>query len=221
MDDKLFPDLEAVPNQASLMPDIVDHADPTPQAIEEAASRALDGLYQRWYKMELADKEEINVTNLGWMAIYHNLVEMGWENRKAALIAWKAYPGDKWPATQQEFAKLLGMKSDRRFYVWRQEDPTIDIQIETIWQQMVKDQIKEVDAVNLKVAKEADYKATQERRLFYQRHGVLQEDGPRIAVQINNVQNLPEAELDKLIAAGQGLLKGKTVEADFAEVDDE
>jgi len=110
---------------------------------------------------------------------------------------------------------MLGMKSDRRFYVWRNEDPTIDEEINLIWERMMADQVKEVDSVNLQVAKLADYKATQERRLFYQRRGLLEGETP-VRVNINNIQNLSEAELDKLINAGK-VLEGKFEVTDDGE----
>jgi hypothetical protein len=205
---------DQVPAQPGIFPGLVDE-EPTPQAIADVACSALDGLYERWYTGDLKEKEKLSVVETGWLAIYQIERERGRDFRVAALIAWKSWPGEKWPANQQDLAKMLGMKSDRRFYVWRNEDPTIDEEINLIWERMMADQVKEVDSVNLQVAKLADYKATQERRLFYQRRGLLEGETP-VRVNINNIQNLSEAELDKLINAGK-VLEGKFEVTDDGE----
>ena len=67
-----------------------------------------------------------------WYQEYVTLTErFPW--RLAAYIAWAASPvKGRAPATQQELARALGLKTDRTIRQWKEKDPTIDKEIEAL-----------------------------------------------------------------------------------------
>ena len=67
-----------------------------------------------------------------WYQEYVTLTErFPW--RLAAYIAWAASPvKGRAPATQQELARALGLKTDRTIRQWKEKDPTIDQEIEKL-----------------------------------------------------------------------------------------
>ena len=195
--------------QMSMIPGV--EAKITPQEVEEKARLALSAHYEKWFT-GIQPFENVSVDQAGWFAIYQILVEeKGRPWRQAAYMAWKAWPGDKWPESQQEMAKILGLTSDRQFYTWRAKDPSIDEQIQLLWDQLVKDQVMEVDRASLIVAMERDYKATQERRLFYQRHGILDQE-TTVRIRLDDVSQLSDAELQKLIESQANTVEGEVEE---------
>jgi len=66
-----------------------------------------------------------------WWNDYRELVERGWDWRKAVYIAWSASPArDRRPPTQMELAQdVLGLHSDRVISKWRAKQPEIDDEI--------------------------------------------------------------------------------------------
>lgn len=66
-----------------------------------------------------------------WWADYRELVERGWDWRKAVFIAWSASPAkDRRPPTQQELAEnVLGLRSDRVISKWRAAQPEMEDEI--------------------------------------------------------------------------------------------
>jgi len=75
----------------------------------------------------------------GWYQEYVELSQrFAW--RLAAYIAWAASPvKGRAPATQQELARALGLKTDRTIRQWKEKDPTIDkeiaqLQAAPLWQ---------------------------------------------------------------------------------------
>jgi len=78
---------------------------------------------------ESAETNKAALVDFDWYAEYIELTEhFNW--RIAAYIAWLASPrrGRK-PQTQQEFAELVGLKSDRVIRDWRKKQPEIEKEI--------------------------------------------------------------------------------------------
>lgn len=63
-----------------------------------------------------------------WWVDFEELLQQGWEWRKAVLIAWEGSPCvARWPATQGELAtQVLGLRGDRAIQKWRRNDPEIE-----------------------------------------------------------------------------------------------
>lgn len=70
-----------------------------------------------------------DLAGYGWYQEYVELSQrFAW--RLAAYIAWAASPvKGRAPATQQELARALGLKTDRTIRQWKEKDPTIDQEI--------------------------------------------------------------------------------------------
>lgn len=66
-----------------------------------------------------------NLETFPWWNDYRELVERGWDWRKAVYIAWSASPAkSRIPATQMELAQqVLGLHSDRVISKWREKQP--------------------------------------------------------------------------------------------------
>ena len=73
-----------------------------------------------------------DLSGYGWYQEYVELSQrFAW--RLAAYIAWAASPvKGRAPATQQELARTLGLKTDRTIRQWKEKDPTIDREIEAL-----------------------------------------------------------------------------------------
>jgi hypothetical protein len=108
-----------------------------------------------------------------WYEKYLKLVAGGWYWRAAALVAWLSQPKPRFPKTQEELAKMLGLSSDRQFSVWRAKNPAIDAQVRDMRYAMVYEDLGEVLAAGLSVAKEHDYKGRGDREMIYKMAGIL------------------------------------------------
>lgn len=66
-----------------------------------------------------------------WWQDYRELIQRGWDWRKAVLIAWEASPARaRVPSTQEELAtQVLGLTSDRVIAKWRKQQPEIDQEV--------------------------------------------------------------------------------------------
>jgi hypothetical protein len=177
--------------------------------IEAAALAAFEGLRKKWITGDLVD-ESFDLEDLGWMALYPVVLaerprdeKSRW--RKAAYIAWEAWPGERFPATKEQLARRIGLRSGRQLYQWRAKDRTINEQIEALWKALITDEVRSVDRVGLKVAKEASYRNTQERRLFYQRQGVMAEDNTLLLRAEMDPRAMDEEQLNEWIRAGEPL----------------
>ena len=136
----------------------------------EAARRALEG-GDLWQRDPLG-----NESIPAWYAHYLKLVYGGWPWRVAVLIAWLSMPKPRWPATQEELAKkVLGLSSDRQFSVWMAKNPAIAAQVRDTQFALVWDELGEVLAAGMAVAKQRDYKGKGDREMIYRMSGLLNE----------------------------------------------
>lgn len=186
--------------------------------VETAAHAAFEQLRARWLRGEVME-EEAGLDDLGWMALYPIVLEERSKDeksrwRKAAYIAWEAWPGERYPATKEQFARKIGLRSARQLYQWRAKDRTIGEQVEALWKALITDEVRSVDRVGLQVAKEASYRNTQERRLFYQRQGVMAEDNTLLVRAELDPRAMDEEQLNEWIQAAEGQL-GDIVEGEF------
>lgn len=83
-------------------------------------------------KIPRSSTEGADLSGYGWYQEYVELSQrFAW--RLAAYIAWAASPvKGRAPATQQELAQALGLKTDRTIRQWKEKDPTIDQEIEAL-----------------------------------------------------------------------------------------
>lgn len=195
-----------------LMPDEV-------RRIEAAALSAFGDLRARWMRGELPE-DNMSLDEMGWMALYPMVLKERPANeksrwRKAAYVAWEAWPGERWPRTKEEFARKIGLRSSRQLYIWRSKDRTISEQIEVLWQALMSDEVRAVDRAGLAVAKEKSYRATGDRRLFYQRTGVMAEDNTLLVRHELDPRNMTDEELAEWIEAGGE----EVVDGEFSEQD--
>ena len=187
-----------------------------PDKVESIALAAFEELRGRWISGDLRE-ESLDLENMGWMALYPVVLaerprdeKSRW--RKAAYIAWESWPGERWPATKELFARRIGLRSGRQLYQWRTKDRTINEQIEALWKALITDEVRSVDRVGLKVAKEASYRNTQERRLFYQRQGVMAEDNTLLVRAELDPRAMDEEQLNEWIRAGDNQVEVIDVE---------
>jgi hypothetical protein len=114
-----------------------------------------------------------------WETDYLALRDEGWDWRKAAYIAWAASPATRrWPPTQRELAtQVLGLKSDRVVRKWRDDDPKIDQRVAKLQVEPLLRHRRDVLEALIVVAKDPDYHAHQDRRLFLEMTGDYQPKG--------------------------------------------
>lgn len=109
-----------------------------------------------------------------WYEHYLKLIYGGWPWRVAVLIAWLSMPKPRWPATQDELArKVLGLTSDRQFSVWMAQNPAIAAQVHDVQFALVWDDLADVLAAGMQVAKTPDYKGKGDREMIYKMAGML------------------------------------------------
>jgi len=109
-----------------------------------------------------------------WYAHYLKLIYGNWPWRVAVLIAWLSMPKPRWPATQDELARqVLGLTSDRQFSVWMAKNPAIAAQVHDVQFALVWDDLADVLAAGMEVAKTPDYKGKGDREMIYKMAGML------------------------------------------------
>lgn len=112
-----------------------------------------------------------------WWERYVMLRVGHWPFRVAALIAWLGTPRKyRWPKTQDELAKLLGMGSDRQFSVWRTKNPAIDAMADSYWQNVALDRLPDSMEAMFEVASEPNYKGNRDRELHFKVAQILKDD---------------------------------------------
>lgn len=102
-----------------------------------------------------------------WMGEYRKLRDGGWDWRVAAYIAWAASPrDDRTPKTQDELAQgHLGLKSDRAISTWRRRNPAIDEMVALLQSAPLWEHRAEIYRALITVAKSAEYKGHNDRKL--------------------------------------------------------
>lgn len=129
-----------------------------------------------------------------WYGQYLKLVSGGWPWRVAVLIAWLSMPKPRWPATQDQLARqVLGLTSDRQFSVWMAKNPAIAAQVHDVQFALVWDELGEVLAAGLAVAKTHDYKGRGDREMIYKMAGILSDK-----VEAEIYDKTGQADLSKL-----------------------
>ena len=131
-----------------------------------------------------------------WFGDYVSLKEMGWDWRVAAYIAWESSPKtERWPKTLNELAtQVLGLASPRVIYIWRKKNPDIDTAISMMQSAPLYAHRRDVIEALVAVAKEPDYKAHKDRKLFFE---ILGDYTPRQDVNVND-KRVPSDDLSEL-----------------------
>lgn len=117
--------------------------------------------------------EELQKSGDAWHSEYLQLREHGWPWRVAAYIAWASAPKiDRKPATIAELAaKVLGLRSPRVIYTWRQKYPSLDAVVAMMQAKPLFEHRRDVFSALVKVASDPDYKGHNDRKLFFEMTG--------------------------------------------------
>jgi hypothetical protein len=119
-----------------------------------------------------------------------------WDWRKALYIAWSATPRERrWPKREKDLASLLGLSDAKAIWRWREKDPEIDERIARLPAQMLLDHVGDVFDALVSVAKTADPKAHQDRKLFLEITGNYQPSGA-LALSMTPISYIEVAEDD-------------------------
>ena len=135
-----------------------------------------------------------------WLEHYFKFREMGFTWRVATYISWASSPKKgRWPETQADLAeKVLGLNSPRQITEWRKKDPRIDDAITMLQAADMQEHRADVIRAHIAVASDPDYKATAERKLYFEMSGDYIPRG-RIdvgkALDNDEIKNLSDAEL--------------------------
>lgn len=94
--------------------------------------------------------------------------------RAAVLAAWLCTPRKyRYPKTQDELAKLLGLTSDRQFTVWMAHNPQIKAVLHDAWRERAVDHLYDSMDAMFEVAATADYKGRGDRELHFKLAEIL------------------------------------------------
>ena len=160
-----------------------------------------------------------------WAERYHELMLSNIPWRVAAFVAWSTAPKYlRWPKTQDDLAReVLGLTSDRRIVEWRRKYPYIDQMIASLQTSIMLDYIPGSIEASGKVASQADYKATPERRLLWEAVGIIEktskvsiEDPGLVSTGRKMLEKLRKLPTEKKIE-----LLGEEAEAFMQELEDE
>jgi len=134
-----------------------------------------------------------------WAEQYHELMVSNVPWRVAAFIAWSTVPkGRRYPRTQEELAvQVLGLTSDRRITEWRRKYPYIDQMIASLQTAALLDFIPGAIQASGEVASDPTYRATQERRLFFEATGII-EKSSKVSIEDPQLVSTGRKMLEKL-----------------------
>jgi hypothetical protein len=107
------------------------------------------------------------------MRDYELLRGQGWPWRVAGYIAWASSPKiGRWPATLGELAtKVLGLKSPRVIYTWRQKYASIETVVSMMQARPLWEHRADVYEALVRMATTANYKSHNDRKLFLEMIG--------------------------------------------------
>lgn len=195
------------------------------QDVSRVSKGRLDALLAARRARPEAGWEEASPEPVAWEEMYYTLLaeqtEEGkarWDWRKALYIAWHCVPASKrWPKYEVQLIDLLGLTNTRTIRQWKEKDPEIEERIADGPKKLLGEHIADVLEALVKVAKDADPKAHQDRKLFLEMTGQYKPSG-KVAltgedggpVDFRNIDELSDEELTR-IAAGrsQGAVTAK------------
>ena len=138
----------------------------------------------------------------GWLGDYLKLREMGWPWRVAAYIAWAASPRiGRWPKSLAELAdKVLGLRSPRVIYTWREKYPSINSVVAVMQAAPLLEHKRDVIEALVQMASDPDYKTFNDRKLFLEMVGLYT---PKSKLELEgkarDLSELSDEELDALV----------------------
>jgi len=108
-----------------------------------------------------------------WFKDFLMLREQGWPWRVGCYIAWASSPKiGRWPATLAELAtEVLGLTTPRVVYTWRQKYASINTTISMMQSAPLWEHRRDVIEALVKMAKDPDYKAFNDRKLYLEMVG--------------------------------------------------
>jgi hypothetical protein len=134
----------------------------------------IDGLSEAQLRSrEVRRLFEMKAESEPWMEDYFELIAEGWTWRQAVWMLWASQPaGVRRPATQAELAtRLLGLTSDREIRTWRAKNPAIEVRVGKLQLSILSKHRADVLQTLANMAKEEDYKAHADRKLFLEMTG--------------------------------------------------
>lgn len=154
-------------------------------------------------RSELARRKFEDSRHPGWFDDYEFLRQQGWNWRVAAFIAWASSPKKlRHPETQMKLAQeILGLTSDRVINTWRKKNPAIDEAIALFQAQPMFEHRRDAFNALANLAATEDYKAHQDRKLFFEMTGDYvprMKVDQRITPGVNDLRNLSDEELLRL-----------------------
>lgn len=141
---------------------------------EEAQQLSRDALEE--FEQALDDRAECAPLSDPFL----ELLEQGWDWRKALYIAWAQLPlAVRWPKTQEELAVIMGLRSARTIRKWRERNPGIDLLVKRAMGARAASRVSELTANILtrtyQVGMTHDYKGHKDRRLWLEADGLLKQ----------------------------------------------
>lgn len=163
---------------------------------------------------------ELETEAAPWIEDYFELTAEGWPWRQAVYMLWASQPADRrCPPTQMRLAiEVLGLRSDRTIRDWRTRNPSIDVRIRQLQTSILAKHRADVLQALATMAKDPDYKAHQDRKLF------LEMTGDYVPKSMRLTGRLPQTE-DDIAEADEATLRalaeGPVIEVDAVEIDDD
>ncbi len=145
-----------------------------------------------------------------WWQDYRELIQRGWDWRKAVLIAWEASPARaRVPSTQEELAiQVLGLTSDRVIAKWRKQQPEIDQEVARMQAAPLLRHRRDILDALIVSATDPDPKSHPDRKLAlemlgdYKPRQINQMEGGDRPIEISSVPKLTDDELQRIAASG-------------------
>lgn len=108
-----------------------------------------------------------------WWQEFREMLDQGWDWRKAVYIAWAASPArDRHPATQGELAtEVLGLKNDRTIRKWKEGNPDIEEMIAAMQAAPLLRHRRDIYEALAKSASDPDPKSHADRKLSLEMMG--------------------------------------------------
>ena len=183
------------------LPEPEEHEGLSPEEVQRvsmAAMSTLDRLIEaRTAEISKLDADDPCRSGRDWFDDYLQLLDLQYDWRVAAYIAWESSPRNgRWPGSITELAtEVLGLKSPRVIYTWRKKNPNIDNAISMMQSAPLYAHRRDVIDALVAVAKDPDYKAHKDRRLFFEMIG---DYTPRQDVSVNDKRAIKDDDLSNL-----------------------